>query len=83
MVGGIRHTAYGRLECNKEEGWRVIKRLGSIYRRRRSSRHALAVLKGTGKDAVWERHKEGRCKATWKREVKLPWRKAGLLKSFR
>ena len=27
--------------------------------------------------------KEGRCKATWKREVKLAWRKAGLLKSSR
>ena len=26
---------------------------------------------------------EGRCKATWKREFKLPWRKAGLLKSSR
>ena len=25
----------------------------------------------------------GRCKATWKREFKLPWRKAGLLKSSR
>ena len=25
--------------------------------------------------------KEGGCKATWKREFKLPWRKAGLLKS--
>ena len=24
---------------------------------------------------------EGRYKATWKREFKLPWRKAGLLKS--
>ena len=26
---------------------------------------------------------EGRCKATWKRELTLPWRKAGLLTSFR
>jgi len=26
---------------------------------------------------------EGRCKATWKREFKLPWRKAGLIKSSR
>ena len=26
---------------------------------------------------------EGRCKATWKREFKLPWRKAGPLKSSR
>jgi hypothetical protein len=25
-------------------------------------------------------HLEGRYKATWKREFKLPWRKAGLLK---
>ena len=25
---------------------------------------------------------EGRCKATWKREFKLPWRKAGLLISM-
>ena len=26
---------------------------------------------------------EGRYKATWKREVKIPWRKAGLLKLSR
>ena len=26
---------------------------------------------------------EGRCKATWKSEFKLPWRKAGPLKTFR
>ena len=26
---------------------------------------------------------EGRCKATWKREFKLPWHKAVLLQSFR
>ena len=26
---------------------------------------------------------EGKCKATWKREFKLPWRKAGLLTSTR
>ena len=26
---------------------------------------------------------EGRCKATWERQFKLPWRKAGLLQSSR
>ena len=29
---------------------------------------------------MWQGLQEGRCKATWKRECKLPWRKAGLLK---
>ena len=39
-----------------------------------------------GSGGVWGGYlprKEGRYKATWKREFTLPWRKAGLLKSSR
>ena len=33
------------------------------------------IGEGGGVDGSWK----GRCKATWKREFRLPWRKAGLL----
>ena len=38
---------------------------------------------GGGVDQVTSLFEEGRYKATWKREFKLPWRKAGPLKSSR
>ena len=46
-----------------------------------SDNFLVLILCGSG--TVLVHLKEGRCKATWKMEFKLPWREAGPLKSSR
>jgi len=74
-----------KVQCLRFEALRKGER-GKSYRCGIESERKVGFrIRGRGRrlDPSVPAHQEGRYKATKKREFKLPWRKAGLLKSSR